>query len=317
MIQYIKNVFLLILITGVFAACQAIPEPDIVEDETTLMSRGNSKRAQNREFGAFLTATEEVNPAPVTSLGVGAASFHVSPDRSKIEYTIKVSQIENVLFAHIHVGEFGVNGPVVVTLIPPGSVPSGVVSGVIGSGTITAANLQGSMAGQSLEDLISLMESGMTYVNVHTTQFPPGEQRGQISLVRPNENGNYTTQLSGSEEVPSNNSKARGVGIFKFNKDNTSLSYRVNVAQLVDVRFAHIHLGKKGFNGPVVVTLRGDRIDGRVNGVYAVGNITNNDLQGLMTGGDLDILREALRTGNAYVNVHTDKFPPGEIRGQL
>ncbi|WP_373496598.1 CHRD domain-containing protein [Aquiflexum sp.] len=50
---------------------------------------------------------------------------------------------------------------------------------------------------------------------------------------------------------------------------------------------------------------------------YALGNLRAKDLVGKMLGGDLLILGEAFRTGNAYVNVLTDKFPEGELRGQL
>jgi len=316
--QNLKNLFLLIFISGAFLACQEVPE-NITEDESVLMSRGNSQRAQGNEFGAFLTGAEEVRNGVlgVAAQGAGAATFLLSPDGKSVSYKIKISKITDLVFAHIHIGEFGQNGNILVTLIPRGEIAPGLLTGFEYEGSFTAADLGDVLEGKSLQDLANLMENGQTYVNVHSAEFPAGELRGQISIVRPNENGNYTTQLTGDQEVPSVNTRARGVGIFKFNNDNSALSFRINVAQLQDVRFAHIHLGKKGVNGPVVVTLRGDRIDGRVNGVYATGNITMNDLQGLLNGGDLYILREAMRTGNAYVNVHTDNFPGGELRGQL
>jgi hypothetical protein len=45
---------------------------------------------------------------------------------------------------------------------------------------ITSASLVGPMAGQTLDDLLEQMHADNTYVNVHTSQFPPGEVRGQI-----------------------------------------------------------------------------------------------------------------------------------------
>ena len=47
-------------------------------------------------------------------------------------------------------------------------------------GTITAANLEGPMAGKLLSTLTSGMHNEQTYVNVHTQQNPDGEIRGQI-----------------------------------------------------------------------------------------------------------------------------------------
>jgi hypothetical protein len=75
------------------------------------------------------------------------------------------------------------NGPVVLWLYPsapPAQLIPGRFSGVLGEGTATAANLVGPMAGQSLDVLIDALESGRAYTNVHTTQFPPGEIRGQV-----------------------------------------------------------------------------------------------------------------------------------------
>jgi hypothetical protein len=51
---------------------------------------------------------------------------------------------------------------------------------VLATGTITAADLVGPLAGQPLSALVDAMEAGETYVNVHTSQFPAGEIRGQI-----------------------------------------------------------------------------------------------------------------------------------------
>ena len=73
--------------------------------------------------------------------------------------------------------------PVVVWLYPsapPAAGPSGPINGIFASGTITAANLVGQLAGQPLSVLLSSMQNGQAYVNVHTTDFPAGEIRGQF-----------------------------------------------------------------------------------------------------------------------------------------
>jgi hypothetical protein len=88
-----------------------------------------------------------------------------------------------VLMAHIHIGPAGVNGPVVVWLYPEGPPPQlieGRFDGILAEGVITEADLVGMLAGMTMDDLVAEMLAGNTYVNVHTTQFPGGEIRGQI-----------------------------------------------------------------------------------------------------------------------------------------
>jgi hypothetical protein len=58
-------------------------------------------------------------------------------------------------------------------------------------------------------------------------------------------------------------------------------------------------------------------IPGRSNGVLAEGVITADNLVNALAGQPLEALLEAIRAGNAYVNVHTSQFPPGEVRGQI
>lgn len=53
-------------------------------------------------------------------------------------------------------------------------------SGVLAAGVIQDSNLAGSLAGQGIPDVLALIEKGEANVNVHTTQFPSGEVRGQI-----------------------------------------------------------------------------------------------------------------------------------------
>jgi hypothetical protein len=135
----------------------------------------------SRNFTASLKGGEEV-PAN-DSKAQGQAIFKVSKDGESISYKLIVANIENVSMAHIHLAPAGQNGPVVAWLYPGSPPPQlipGRFDGILAEGTLTAANLVGPLAGGTLKDLLENMASGNAYVNVHTSQFPGGEVRGQI-----------------------------------------------------------------------------------------------------------------------------------------
>jgi hypothetical protein len=133
---------------------------------------------------------------PRDTQATGQAVFQLNEEETELSYRLILANIDNVVAAHIHPGVTGVNGPVVAFLagdFPPGG---GRVSGVLGEGTITSANLVGPLAGRDLSVLVAAMRSGGTYVNVHTNDgidptntgpgdFPGGEIRGQIRTAGP------------------------------------------------------------------------------------------------------------------------------------
>jgi hypothetical protein len=121
----------------------------------------------------------------------GQATFKLSNDGLSMDYRLIASNIDNVVQSHIHVGPPGVNGPIVVFLFGPVDPAGGRHDGVLATGTFTAANLIGPLAGQPLSALVAEMRNGNTYVNVHTNDgvdppntgagdFPGGEIRGNI-----------------------------------------------------------------------------------------------------------------------------------------
>jgi hypothetical protein len=129
----------------------------------------------------------------------------------------------------------------------------------------------------------------------------------------------FHAHASGDQEVPAAVTLAQGQAHFKLSDDGAQLSYKLNVANLDGIRFAHIHIGAAGTNGPVVAFLLQPQspTTGRVNGTLAEGVITAADLVGPLAGHPLSDLIAALESGDAYVNVHTDAYPGGEIRGQI
>ena len=124
----------------------------------------------------------------------------------------------------------------------------------------------------------------------------------------------FMAKLSGQDEVPPTNSQATGNAEFTP-MGTDSVMYSVNATNIQGVTAGHIHSGKPGENGPVVVTLF--KYDSPMNQVSESGSITADKLEGPMAGKQLSDLTTAMSNGGAYVNIHTEQNPNGEIRGQL
>lgn len=129
----------------------------------------------------------------------------------------------------------------------------------------------------------------------------------------------YRVGLYGANEVPPVETAASGHATLRVNRAGTAVRYRLSVKNIDDVSAAHIHLGGPKENGPVVAFL----FDGPAVSVgdqsreIASGSIRKADLVGPLEGASFSQLVQAMRTGNAYVNVHTAANPAGEIRGQI
>jgi hypothetical protein len=152
-----------------------------------------SPSAALQDYRASLSGAQEVPPRSTPA--TGTAFFQLSDDGMSIAYTLTVSNISNVFAAHIHCGAKGVNGPVGVTLYM-GTPGGGAFEGTLAKGTITAPDPGNNCGWTDLAAVVAAMNSGNTYVNVHTNDgvaptntgpgdFPGGEIRGQITKVLP------------------------------------------------------------------------------------------------------------------------------------
>ncbi len=157
--------------------------------------------AESPNFNTHLSANEEVMPIGIVnnSLAQGQANFKFTQDGDALHYKLIAANIDNAFMAHIHMAPAGVNGGIVVWLFPSttpgvqGPLGAGRMDGVLAEGTITAADLVGTLKGHPLSDLIDAIQAGNAYVNVHTNDgvdgtntgpgdFPGGEIRGQLEL---------------------------------------------------------------------------------------------------------------------------------------
>ncbi len=128
----------------------------------------------------------------------------------------------------------------------------------------------------------------------------------------------FKSTLSGKEVVPPVKTMAKGQATFTPSKDGSELKYKVTVSKIEDVSAAHIHMGKKGADGPPLASIDiGAKKAGKFSGTLAEGTITAKELMGSLKGKAVKDLIKEIEAGNTYVNVHTDKHPDGEIRGQI
>jgi hypothetical protein len=114
--------------------------------------------------------------------------------------------------------------------------------------------------------------------------------------------------------------RAQGQAIFHTDEDMTEITFMLVASNIENITMAHIHLDTGVALGPIVVWLYPRtppprEIPGRFDGVLAKGRITDADLVGPLQGMTVANLVGKMRTGEAYVVVHTTQNPPGEIRG--
>ena len=150
-------------------------------------------------------------PTPADSHAQGQAIIQISRNGDSFDYKLIVSNIDNVVQAHIHCAPEGVNGPIVVWFYPSKTAtgaltgPTGRQDGVLIQDTIEPANVRTFAANAAniaacplatpgtptFEEVLNKMRSGNAYVNVHTNDgvaptntgpgdFPGGEVRGQF-----------------------------------------------------------------------------------------------------------------------------------------
>lgn len=132
--------------------------------------------AQPTNFRAHLSGSGEV--PPVDTNAQGQVIFQLADGGQSMGYKLIVANIDNVFASHIHCGVPGVNGPIGVTLFSGSTV---TLNGILAEGTITAPDPGNACGWADLGDVVSAIESGGAYVNVHTNPgVPSGEIRGQV-----------------------------------------------------------------------------------------------------------------------------------------
>ena len=140
----------------------------------------------------------------------------------------------------------------------------------------------------------------------------------------------FSARLTGFNEVPLTIlSPGSGSAQVTIDRASSTISYTLTYADTTtSVTQAHIHFGKKHTAGGIIAFLcsnvgtppsgtpacpnPGGTVTGTINASQVVAQEPQN-----VPGGDFNALVSAIASGTAYVNVHTTRFPAGELRGQL
>jgi len=125
----------------------------------------------------------------------------------------------------------------------------------------------------------------------------------------------FKASLNGPTERPKTTSKATGTATFHISSTGKSITYKLNAKGLSGpVVASHIHFGKPGKAGPVIIPICPGACKLPKSGTLTAKNFKADKADKVTS---FAAAIKAIRAGNTYVNIHTQKFPAGEIRGQL
>ena len=151
----------------------------LVATGATMMACSDDSTAPAPRTATYVANLSTANEVPpVTGNATGTATFTLVGNT--ISYTVTVNGLSaNAAASHIHFGGAGINGNIAYPFNA-----AAIQSGQLASGTIDltqpVSNGTTSITGDSL---LTLLNNGMSYVNVHTPNNAGGEMRGQITRV--------------------------------------------------------------------------------------------------------------------------------------
>lgn len=139
----------------------------------------------------------------------------------------------------------------------------------------------------------------------------------------------YWSVLTGIQQVPTVNTEAHGFVGLKFKDDVNRLVFIVNVENIGNITGIKLYSGEKNQNGTTVLDLlngtrevrkKVDKLidvtqDGQIRGTLSIGGATKDDLQGMLKGKSMSDLHALINSGTIYIDITTQEFPHGEIRG--
>jgi glucose/arabinose dehydrogenase len=167
---------------------------------------------------------------------------------------------------------------------------------------------------------------GTVYFGLQQVRWPPtnianSPEEALARLFMVFDGGDeFGATLEGAQEAPPVTTAAGAAATFVLNADGT-LSFELRAAGGIEsAQMAHIHLGGRGQNGPIVAFLFGP-VPGQnfqAGDLISSGTLEDDDvIERPGFDGTVAALVERLRQGRAYANLHTAANPAGEVRGQV
>jgi len=264
-------------------------------------------------FVADLSGANE-NPEVATS-ATGDAVLSFNADGS-LDYALIVARLDEPEAAHIHLGGPVQNGPVIVPLWDE-SMSAAIENGLLDEGTIAAGEYD-------LTTLLFQLQTGSTYVNVHTEDHPDGEIRGQLRTT----GEVFMAQLTDEEVVVEDpmtdlTTTASGIVLLEVNAARTSINYTVVVDDLEATTAIDLYTGAVGSDNAGSEFIVSLFVDDPLHdpappteGAIVTGTLDADDLTGTPVV-DMAGLLAAMADGTTFVQVHTVEYPFGELRGQI
>ena len=229
-----------------------------------------------RVFEADADGTQMV--PPVESDATAKMRAYLTSGEDQLHVQVKVENLVNeIIGCHLHLGAPGSNGPMLANL------------GIFEDSLAVDIPVQ--------PTLIGPMRDGNIYLAIHTTPYPVGEIRGQVSVV---DAGVFEAPLDPSQCV--NPVESDGVGFAQVYAwpDGSRIHVDLETHGLTSpVIGCHIHEAPPGVDGPIRFDL--GAFDGRVVRDFAT---TPAQIA-------------TMENGDYYLNVHTEQYLFGEIRGQI
>lgn len=228
-------------------------------------------------FTALLSGASEVPQNNSAGTAIGTLSL----EGTNLTYHVTFSGLSApATGAHIHAPASATNSAGVVI---PFSAPAATAGTISGTASLTP-------------DLVADIVNGNAYVNIHTTNNPGGEIRGQIVPLR------FSTTLNGSSEVPA--VKTSATGLATFSMVGSEMFYSVTFSGLTGpATGAHIHGPAESTNNANVIIPFSP--PAAASGTFS-GSVSLTPTQ-----------MAYLLAGLTYINIHTATNGGGEIRGQI
>ncbi len=169
-------------------------------------------------------------------------------------------------------------------------------------------------------DTVRAMKVGDYYLQISSPAFTNGEARAQLFSLSPDDGRDVVmlrAPLSGRVSSPGNNSPAKGSVQITLDEPNGTLAYTLQHSGLQGtVTGLHLHRGGFNINGPHVLDLPASA-QSPLTGILDAATVTQQLEDPMLYRAQKHLWRMLIKSGLTYLNVHSDAFVKGELRGQL